>query len=135
MQSIVMLNIYKIQYGLEHCKSVGLTALSSDQLSQNYNIFTVQLCCSIPKNVQKFRSLFEAENEKIWLTWHLLEESDRLVHSLEGFIDVLLHLLRVDSIQRIVHPALVPPQPIRNRDPQVSEWLKFLHKFGQLFIL
>lgn len=34
MQSTVMLNIYKIQYGLEHCKSVGLTALSSDQLSQ-----------------------------------------------------------------------------------------------------
>lgn len=33
-----MLNIYKIQYGLEHCKSVGLTALSSDQLSQNYSI-------------------------------------------------------------------------------------------------
>lgn len=48
-----MLNIYKTQYGLEHCKSVGLTALSSDQLSQNYSIFTVQLCCSIPKNVQK----------------------------------------------------------------------------------
>lgn len=30
MQSIVMFNIYKIQYGLEYCKFVGFIALLSD---------------------------------------------------------------------------------------------------------
>ncbi len=71
----------------------------------------------------------------VCLTWNLLEELDRLMHGLVGLIDGLLHLLRVDGGQRIVHPGLRPALPVRGGDPQVSIWLKVLDKLCQLFVL
>ena len=46
------------------------------------------------------------------------------MHRLVGVIDVLLHRLRIDARQWIMHPAVVPLQPVGHCDPQVLEWLK-----------
>ena len=69
------------------------------------------------------------------LTWDVGEDLYRLVHDFEGIVDILLNGLGINRGQWVVHPALVPSQPVRDRDPQVAEGIKVLNKLGQLVVL
>ena len=68
-------------------------------------------------------------------TWDIIENLDRFMHGFVGIIDILLHILCIDRREWIVHPTLMPFQPIRNSDPKVSEGFKILDKLSQLVIL
>ena len=57
------------------------------------------------------------------------------MHGLEGLSDVFLQHLGINGGEGVIHPGLMPPDPVRGRDPQVFEGLKITHKFGQLVIL
>ena len=68
-------------------------------------------------------------------TWYVLEDLDAFVHGLEGLADLLLALLGVDAGQRVVHPALVPLEPVRGGDPEILEGLKVSDKLAEFVIL
>lgn len=69
------------------------------------------------------------------LTWNVLEYLHRLVHRFVGIVDILLDRLRVDACQRVVHPTVIPLEPVGHCDPQVLEWLKVLEEFWEFLIL
>lgn len=53
------------------CKSVGLTGLTSNQLSQNYryNIFTVQFCCMIPELYRILDPFWGRKFDLLGISW------------------------------------------------------------------
>lgn len=69
------------------------------------------------------------------LTRDVVENLHRFVHGLVRLIDVLLQLLSIDRGERVVHPGLMPADPVRAGHPEIPEWLKVLHKLSQLVIL
>lgn len=68
-------------------------------------------------------------------TWDVTKDFDRLVHGLEGFVDVLLNVFRIEHVERIVQPALLPPQPVRYRNPQVTVWFKVFCQLANFIVL
>lgn len=68
-------------------------------------------------------------------TWNFGEELGRFVHRFVGFVDVLLDAFRVDAGEGVVHPRLVPAQPVRRRQPQVLERLELFRQTTQLVVL
>jgi len=64
------------------------------------------------------------------LTWYSLEDLDTLVDRLVRIRHVLVHLLGIDVRERIIHPAVVPPQPVARSNPQHPERLKVLRQLG-----
>ena len=54
---------------------------------------------------------------RAWRWQQTCEELDGFVHSLVGIVDVFLQWLCVDGRDWIVHPTLVPRDPIGRRDP------------------
>ena len=57
------------------------------------------------------------------------------MHSLVGVVDILLEGLCVDCGDGIVHPTLVPRDPIGRSDPQIPEGFELFHQPGKFFIL
>lgn len=57
------------------------------------------------------------------------------MHRLVSVVDVLLDDLCVDGGERVVHPRLVPADPVRHGDPQVPERLKLFDQLAQLVVL
>jgi len=66
------------------------------------------------------------------LTGNAGKDFDTLVNRLVRLVDVLINLLSVYVNQCIVHPALMPSQPVTRRYPQLTEWLKVLRQLGHL---
>ena len=73
--------------------------------------------------------------QKCHITWNISEKFGRFVHGFEGIVNVLLDDFSVNRRQRVVHPRLVPAQPVRHGDPQVAERLELLHQLAQLIVL
>ena len=69
------------------------------------------------------------------LTWYPAEHLDTLVNRLVRLRHVLVNLLGVDVDQWVVHPTLMPSQPVARRDPQQSERLKVLQQLAHLLKL
>ena len=70
-----------------------------------------------------------------YITWYISKYLDRLVHSFVCISDIFLNGFCVDGREGIVHPTLMPSQPIRNCYPKVAERLKFLSKATKFLIL
>jgi hypothetical protein len=68
-------------------------------------------------------------------TWNISEDLDGLMHCFVSVVYILLDGLCINRHQWIVHPTLVPAQPIRSRYPKVTEWLKVFDKLVQFIIL
>ena len=68
-------------------------------------------------------------------TFKILELLDRLVHGFECVVRVAVYVFGVDRRDRVVHPAVVPSEPVGRCDPQVFIWVKVFRQFGQFVIL
>ncbi len=64
-----------------------------------------------------------------------LEILDTLVHDLEGAVDIGGKELRVNVDEGVIHPGLVPLEPISSSYPQILERLKFSVELTHLVIL
>ena len=58
-----------------------------------------------------------------------------LVHGLEGIVNIVSQELGVNVDQWVIHPCLMPLQPVSCRDPQVLERLKLTSQLPDLVIL
>ena len=61
-----------------------------------------------------------------------LEVFDALVHRLEGVADVGPQQLWINVDQRVIHPGVVPLEPVGCHDPQVLVGLKVSHQLTHL---
>ena len=68
-------------------------------------------------------------------TWYIGKDLDRFVHRFVRITNVLFHILSIDAGERIIHPTLVPSEPIRSCNPQVAEWFKVLHQLREFIVL
>ena len=60
---------------------------------------------------------------------------DALVHDLEGIADVGGQQFRVNVDKRVVHPRLVPLEPIGCRHPEILVGVKFAQQLAHFVIL
>ena len=60
---------------------------------------------------------------------------DALVHGLEGIADVGSQQLRVDVDEGVVHPRLMPLEPISHRHPEVLVGVKVTQQLANFVIL
>lgn len=65
----------------------------------------------------------------------LLEILDTLMHDFEGTVDVSSKELRVNIDERVIHPRLVPLEPVSSSQPQVLERLKLSSQLANPIIL
>ena len=66
------------------------------------------------------------------LTGNSSEDFATLVYRLVRLVDIFIDLLGINLNQCVVHPAVVPSQPVADCYPQLTEWLKVFHQFVHL---
>ncbi len=66
---------------------------------------------------------------------HLLEILDTLMHDLEGTVNVSSKKLRINVDKGVIHPCLVPLEPVSSSKPQVLKRLKLSCQLANLVIL
>lgn len=77
----------------------------------------------------------EVEGATAALTRGILQLLDALLNGPGGLTDAALQLLRFDGGERVLHPALLPAQPVGCCGPQVSEWLEVVGQLLQTVVL
>ena len=68
-------------------------------------------------------------------TWYISKDLDRFVHRFVGITNVLFHILSIDAGKRIIHPTLVPSEPVRSCNPQVAERFEVFHQLREFIVL
>ena len=60
---------------------------------------------------------------------------DTLVHGLEGTANVGSQQLWVNVDEGVIHPRLMPLQPVSHRHPEVLVWVKVTQQLANFVIL
>ena len=95
----------------------------------------------ISQALDKWNVRFEVLNLQFHFHRHLLASGDllemlnTLEDCLEGVVNILFQLFGVYGGEGIVHPTVIPLQPIRCCQPHVLKRLKVLDQPSQLVIL
>ena len=85
----------------------------------------------ISNNLQ-FKLLSQMEGSH---TYDILEILDTLVHDFECTVDIGGQQLGVNVDEGVIHPGLVPLEPVSSSQPQVLKWLKVSTQLTNLVIL